>query len=155
MDKYMKKSDVIAYIRKEATEAQKAFDELGGESGIIAQAFNDLANDFSQGAVKYVTAAEAFAQIPAAPVPQWISVKDRLPEPDENPVIAGCEPFNMIFMSWYDSKTKRWELPSKFACEVTHWMLTSSLPRMDGAEADPSIAWLQNRWPRRDKEDAE
>ena len=83
MDKYMNKKDVVSYIRKEATEAQKAFDELGGESGIIAQAFNDLANDFSQGAVKYVTAAEAFAQIPAAPVPQWISVKDKLPEPGE------------------------------------------------------------------------
>lgn len=27
MDKYMKKSDVIAYIRKEAKEAQSAFDE--------------------------------------------------------------------------------------------------------------------------------
>lgn len=80
MDKYMKKSDVIAYIRKEAKEAQSAFDELGGESGIIAQAFNDLANDFSQGAVPYTTAEEAFAQIPAVSVPQWISVKDRLPE---------------------------------------------------------------------------
>lgn len=70
----------------------------------------------------------------AVPVPHWISVKDRLPEPDENPVIAGCEPFNVVFMAWYHSKTKRWELPSKIACEVTHWMLTSSLPRMDGAE---------------------
>lgn len=79
-------------------------------------------------------ARRLLADMPAVSVPQWISVKDRLPEPDENPVIAGCEPFNMIFMSWYDSKTKRWELPSKFACEVTHWMLTSSLPRMDGAE---------------------
>lgn len=45
MDKYMKKSDVIAYIRKEAKEAQSAFDELGGESGIIAEAFEDLANE--------------------------------------------------------------------------------------------------------------
>ncbi len=73
--------------------------------------------------------------IPAAvSAPQWISVKDRLPEPDENPVIAGCEPFNMVFIAWYHSKTKRWELPSKFVCEVTHWMLTSSMPRMDGAE---------------------
>lgn len=77
---------------------------------------------------------EALRVVPAVSVPQWISVKDRLPEPDENPVIAGCEPFNMVFMAWYDSKAKRWELPSKFACEVTHWMLTSSLPRMDGAE---------------------
>lgn len=45
MDKYMKKSDVIAYIRKEAKEAQSAFEELGGESGIIAEAFEDLVNE--------------------------------------------------------------------------------------------------------------
>lgn len=45
MDKYMKKSDVIAYIRNEAKEAQSAFEELGGESGIIAEAFEDLANE--------------------------------------------------------------------------------------------------------------
>lgn len=73
--------------------------------------------------------------IPAAvSVPQWINAKDRLPKPDENPVIAGCEPLNVVFMAWYHSKAKRWELPSKICCEVTHWMLTSSLPRMDGAE---------------------
>ena len=80
MDKYMKKSDVIAYIRNEAKEAQSAFEELGGESGIIAEAFNDLANDFAQGAVPFTTAEEAFAQIPATRAPQWISVKDRLLE---------------------------------------------------------------------------
>lgn len=45
MNEYMKKSDVIAYIRKEAEEAQSAFEELGGESGIIAEAFEDLANE--------------------------------------------------------------------------------------------------------------
>lgn len=31
MDKYMKKSDVIAYIRKEAKDAQDMFEECGGE----------------------------------------------------------------------------------------------------------------------------
>lgn len=77
---------------------------------------------------------EALRAVPAVSVPQWISVKDRLPEPDENPVLAGCEPFNMVFMAWYCSQRKRWELPSKIDCEVTHWMPTSSLPRMDGAE---------------------
>lgn len=94
MDKYMKKSDVIAYIRKEAKEAQSAFDELGGESGIIAEAFNDLANDFSQGAVPYTTAEEAFAQIPSADVAQWISVKDRLP--DVNRAGSGYEEITVI-----------------------------------------------------------
>lgn len=94
MDKYMKKSDVIAYIRKEAKEAQSAFEELGGESGIIAQAFNDLANDFSQGAVPYTAAEEAFAQIPSADVAQWISVKDRLP--DVNRTGSGYEEITVI-----------------------------------------------------------
>lgn len=77
---------------------------------------------------------EALRAVPAVSVPQWISVKDRLPEPDENPVIAGCEPLNVVFMACHHSEVKRWELPSKIACEVTHWMPTSSLPRMDGAE---------------------
>lgn len=77
---------------------------------------------------------EALRAVPAVSVPRWISVKDRLPAPDENPVIAGCEPLNVVFMAWYHSEVKRWELPSKIACEVTHWMPTSSLPRMDGAE---------------------
>lgn len=45
MDKYMKKSEVIAYIRNEAKEAQSAFEELGGESGIIAEAFEGLADE--------------------------------------------------------------------------------------------------------------
>lgn len=45
MADYMKKSDVISYIRKEAAEAQSAFEELGGESGIIAEAFEDLADE--------------------------------------------------------------------------------------------------------------
>lgn len=54
MDKYMKKSDVIAYIRKEAEESQNAFDELGGESGIIAEAFEDLANELEDFPAAYV-----------------------------------------------------------------------------------------------------
>lgn len=73
MDKYMKKSDVIAYIRKEAKEAQSAFDEMGGESGIIFEAFEDLANELED--------------FPAVSVPQWISVKDRLPEDGEDVLI--------------------------------------------------------------------
>ena len=45
MDKYMKKSDVIAYIRNEAKEAQSEFEELGGESGIIAEAFCSICGE--------------------------------------------------------------------------------------------------------------
>lgn len=73
MDKYMKKSDVIAYIRKEAKEAQSAFEELGGESGIIAEAFEDLANELED--------------FPAVSVPQWISVKDGMPENEKQVIL--------------------------------------------------------------------
>lgn len=47
MDKYMKKSDVLAYIRKEAKEAQDMFEECGGEWGIVADAYKALADDFA------------------------------------------------------------------------------------------------------------
>lgn len=47
MDKYMKKSDVIAYIRKEAKDAQDMFEECGGEWGIVADAYKALADDFA------------------------------------------------------------------------------------------------------------
>lgn len=73
MDKYMKKSDVIAYIRKEAKEAQSAFEELGGESGIIAEAFEDLANEL-----------EDFPTADIVPVQhgRWIDDRDYLKCPE-------------------------------------------------------------------------
>ena len=46
MAEYIKRADAIAYIREQSEECQKAFEELGGESGIYADAYNDLAEDF-------------------------------------------------------------------------------------------------------------
>lgn len=46
MDEYISRKAAIAYIRKQSEECQKAFEELGGESGIYADAYNDLAEDF-------------------------------------------------------------------------------------------------------------
>ena len=46
MDEYISRKAAIAYIREQAEERQKAFEELGGESGIYADAYNDLAEDF-------------------------------------------------------------------------------------------------------------
>lgn len=43
---YNKRDAAIAYIREQSEECQKAFEELGGESGIYADAYNDLAEDF-------------------------------------------------------------------------------------------------------------
>ena len=46
MDEYISRKAAIAYIREQSEECQKAFKELGGESGIYADAYNDLAEDF-------------------------------------------------------------------------------------------------------------
>lgn len=46
MAEYIKREAAIAYIREKSEECQKAFEELGGESGIYADAYNDLAEDF-------------------------------------------------------------------------------------------------------------
>nr|DAH27947.1 MAG TPA: hypothetical protein [Caudoviricetes sp.] len=46
MDDYISRKAAIDYIRGQSDECQKAFEELGGESGIYADAYNDLAEDF-------------------------------------------------------------------------------------------------------------
>ena len=46
MAEYIEREAAIAYIREQSEECQKAFEELGGESGIYADAYNDLAKDF-------------------------------------------------------------------------------------------------------------
>ncbi len=46
MDEYISRKAAITYIREQSEECQKAFEELGGESGIYADAYNDLAEDF-------------------------------------------------------------------------------------------------------------
>lgn len=64
----------------------------------------------------------------AVSVPQWISVKDRLPK-YENPVLAGNAELCFVNTAWYHVATKRWELPSGIFCEVTHWMPLPELPK--------------------------
>lgn len=46
MNEFISRKEAIAYIREQSEEYQKAFEELGGESGIYADAYNDLAEDF-------------------------------------------------------------------------------------------------------------
>ena len=46
MDEYISRKAAIAYIREQSEERQKAFEDIGGESGIYADAYNDLAEDF-------------------------------------------------------------------------------------------------------------
>ena len=78
MAEYIKREAAIAYIREQSEECQKAFEELGGESGIYADAYNDLAEDFYR--------------IPAADVApvvhgRWISWEEAgnfVPSPDRH-----------------------------------------------------------------------
>lgn len=46
MTDYISREAAIVYIREQSEECQKAFEELGGESGIYADAYNDLADNF-------------------------------------------------------------------------------------------------------------
>lgn len=46
MADYISREAAIDYIREQSEEMSKAFEELGGESGIYADAYNDLAEDF-------------------------------------------------------------------------------------------------------------
>lgn len=76
---------------------------------------------------------EVLRAVPATPVPQWISVKDRLPEPDENPVLAGNAELGIVNMAWYHRSKGIWETPSGFSCSFTHWM---PLPKPPKGEND-------------------
>lgn len=128
MDKYMKKSDVIAYIRNEAKEAQSAFEELGGESGIIAEAFEDLANELED--------------FPAVSVPQWISVKDRLPDVAGMYIVTACDEWcshgegiwydTVVVVAEYSGSCWNWN-DNGIDCDiddlVTHWMPLPEPPK--------------------------
>lgn len=61
-EEYISREAAIAYIREQSEECQKAFEELGGENGIYADAYNDLAEDFYS--------------IPAADVAEVVRSKD-------------------------------------------------------------------------------
>ena len=87
MAEYISREAAIAYIREQSEECQKAFEELGGESGIYADAYNDLADDFYR--------------IPAADVApvvhrRWDVVEGRI----ENAVCSNC---GRHFQSYYEA----------------------------------------------------
>lgn len=63
MAEYIKREAAIAYIREQSEECQKAFEELGGESGIYADAYNDLAEDFYRIPAANVAPIEALERL--------------------------------------------------------------------------------------------
>ena len=105
MAEYITREAAIAYIREQSEECQKAFEELGGESGIYADAYNDLAEDFYS-----IPAADV------APVQhgRWTMSSDR---PDT--IICSC----------CDSAFDVWKADIK-----RHHYCPNCGARMDGAE---------------------
>ena len=82
MAEYISRKAAIAYIREQSEECQKAFEELGGESGIYADAYNDLAEDFYR-----IPAADV------APVVHglWIPIRES-EMTGWDPAVAGRDP---------------------------------------------------------------
>lgn len=93
MAEYIKREAAIAYIREQSEECQKAFEELGGESGIYADAYNDLAEDFYR--------------IPAADVAPVVRCKDckHLCVWNRKDIYAFCPKTNIVFLP-FDKDTR-------------------------------------------------
>ena len=78
MDEYISRKAAIAYIREQSEECQKAFEELGGESGIYADAYNDLAEDF------YSIPAANVAPVVHGRWISWEEAGNFVPSPDRH-----------------------------------------------------------------------
>lgn len=61
--------------------------------------------------------------LPAVAIPQWISVKDRLPCCG-NPVLVGNLSWRWVSIAQYHGVINRWELLSQVNPDIgiTHWM---------------------------------
>ena len=65
---------------------------------------------------------------PTIEQPTWISCAERLPKPEENPVLAVF--FNTVNSAWCHGDF--WELPSGIMTEnITHWMPLPEPPKGD------------------------
>ena len=62
-----------------------------------------------------------------AQVPRWIPVEERLPMPDENPVLV--YDYSSVGMAWYSS-TMGWMYRTGLGClDITHWMPLPKAPK--------------------------
>nr|DAW63655.1 MAG TPA: Protein of unknown function (DUF551) [Caudoviricetes sp.] len=73
---------------------------------------------------------EALRAVPSVSVPQWISVKDRLPCCG-NPVLVGNLSWRWVSIAQYHGVINRWELLSQVNPDIgiTHWMPLPEPPK--------------------------
>lgn len=77
---------------------------------------------------------EALRAVPAVSVPQWISVKDRLPCSGQ-PALVANSALRLVSIAWHDAGSGCWESPVWWFCEnspeITHWMPLPEPPKGD------------------------
>lgn len=110
MAEYIKREAAIAYIREKSEECQKAFEELGGESGIYADAYNDLAEDFYS-----IPAADVAPVVHA----QWAHL--------------GGDEWCCSVCGFVITTEGSWDKPTKKYCEDCGAKMDESMPK-DGAD---------------------
>lgn len=101
---------------------------------------------------------EPIVAAPAASVPQWISVKDRLPCSGQ-PALVANSALRLVSIAWHDAGSGCWESPVWWFCEnspeITHWMPLPETP--SAADGKPCcfcdlIDPLLNCYQRKDEE---
>lgn len=112
MSDYISREAAIAYIHERSEEMRKAFEELGGESGVYADAYNDLAEDFHR--------------IPSAdvePAHRWIPCSERMPGTNGKTVscLAYVPSFGAVDIADYHPDVDEWTF-MYLPVTVTHWM---------------------------------
>lgn len=132
MSEYISRKAAIAYIREQSEECQKAFEELGGESGIYADAYNDLAEDFYS-----IPAADV------APVVHWVLTDEKLP-PDGQDVLCWYEYFRFgEYNRMYQTFGIGYQFNGNWGGEVVQgqkakvlaWIPLPKPPKMEGGES--------------------
>lgn len=75
---------------------------------------------------------EVLRAVPATPVPQWISVKDRLPCSGQ-PALVANSALRLVSIAWHEAGSGCWESPVWWFCEnspeITHWMPLPEPPK--------------------------
>ena len=90
---------------------------------------DNLDDAYEQG---WMDALDNLKNAPAVSVPQWISVKDRLPCSGQ-PALVANSALRLVSIAWHDAGSGCWESPVWWFCEnspeITHWMPLPEPPK--------------------------